>query len=185
MKAASLIRSSVKWPEPLPISYHAGATTLNPKIPILECRSGEIQATCVGAQIGMDLGPAATAQYAARYWLQGGPLRGRSTYFSGLKPRNSLERDAYAATGRSKFAQSLSEIAKYGGDLSFENQLNTVRNMDSVYEALKKAEGAKGIVDRVKAFGTPLIHWLDQIGTSDIMTARVAAYETYVDVATR
>ncbi len=160
-----------------------GATTLNPKF--LLWNAFWRDTGYVGAQIGMDLGPQAMAEYAGRYWLQGGPLRGRSTYFKNfVQPRNALERDAYAATGKSKFAQSLSEIAKYGGDLSFENELNTVRNMDSIYEALRKAEGKNlSPTERAGKLVTPLVHFLDQIGTSDIMTARVAAYETYENVS--
>ncbi|MGH7744643.1 MAG: LPD38 domain-containing protein, partial [Candidatus Dormibacteria bacterium] len=160
-----------------------GATTLRPAFLFWNAIWRDMG--YVGSVIALDEGPAATAEYVARYWLQGGPLRGRFTYFKstgeGFIPRTALERDIYAQQSRSKFAKSLAEIAKYGGDLSFQHGLNLVTNLNDIFAQLQKASKT----NVVKQLPFLAVKYLDQIGTSDIMTARVAAYETYISRAIR
>lgn len=156
-----------------------GATVFNPKFLLWNAIWRDMG--YVGSVIGSDLGPAATAKYMIKYWMQGGPLRLLPTYFSGLKPRNSLERLNYAKQSNSKAAKLLKEMSENGADLSFEHGLNYLRNIEDVHRTLKEISRSNIDPRRLIQGG---IHILDQLGTSlSIMPARVAAYETYIDTA--
>lgn len=128
-----------------------------------------------------DLGAKATARYVKEYFGQGGPFGAVKYYFKGKHPRNILEREQFAEGSTSPFAKDMQLIAKYGGDLSFEHQLNdATKSVENLFnhldDATKKTAGAK---EKLLAAQ----HFMDSIATVGMMSTRRAAFRAYVDEA--
>jgi hypothetical protein len=127
----------------------------------------------------LDHGVGATAEYVKQYLGNGGPLGAWHYYFkSPLHARNVAERAAFAAEHNSGFGHSMEDIVKYGGDVSFAQQLNNKTYTEAdLHKSLLTLDNP---LTGLKRKGQAVVNYMDQVATIAIMASRRAAFEAYV-----
>ena len=132
-------------------------------------------------QIASDLGSKAMLRYWKSYTGSGGPLGAISTFYGAHGPRNALEREQFANSPQAtKFAKSYLEMEQRGGGMSFEQGLNKLRNMEDINKEMERMDSKIApYMDKLSA----AMHVIDTMGSVDIMTGRVHAYNAYVETA--